>query len=144
MQSAGVVNASPICHQPGLNLSPKVGGQPLCKMAVVHGMTLCFVNVCSTPELVITPRQETTEPSTPTSQLDIEAGGNFSFPVTPPSEPAAPAAVFGAWPKARRQGHHPHMVRPGFGLIVLQYGPGRQKGLRKTQAVLARMHLSMF
>ncbi|KAK9841296.1 hypothetical protein WJX74_003374 [Apatococcus lobatus] len=63
----------------------------------------------STPELVITPRQGTTEPSTPTSQLDIEAGGNFSFPVTPPSEPAAPAAVFGAWPKARRQGHHPHM-----------------------------------
>ena len=55
-----------------------------------------------------------------TSQLDLEAGGNFSFPVTPPSEPAAPAAVFGAWPKARRQGHHPHMVKPDPCSVLLR------------------------
>ncbi|KAK9861667.1 hypothetical protein WJX84_010633, partial [Apatococcus fuscideae] len=63
----------------------------------------------SAPDLVISPRQTTTGPSTPTSQMDAEGAGNFSFPVTPPSEPAAPAAVFGAWPKAHRQGRHPHM-----------------------------------
>ena len=33
-----------------------------------------------------------------------EEDENFSFPLTPPSEPAAPAAVFSSWQSFRKRG----------------------------------------
>ncbi|KAK9803910.1 hypothetical protein WJX72_004019 [[Myrmecia] bisecta] len=77
---------------------------PLAEPHPPHGVHIDVTRRTTSEEDLSAPVPGTPFPRTPKeTSSDMEDDAPFSFPVTPPSEPAAPTAVFGSWPSFKHR-----------------------------------------